>query len=282
MRRSFSLDSLNFDLRAHVQDPQHLVRVGLGVLLVANLIAAWFVFQTPGGTLEQLETDMISQRNQLVSRQRSLDRMKKVVEKATSGRELGDQFMAQYFLPRRNAYSMLEVDLAAAAREAGIKSKDRTYNYEPIEGSDTLGMLNINANFEGTYADLIEMVNAIDRSKRLLILEQLQAQPQQGTNALAISLKLNAFFRMDGPEAPVEAEPVRTAAAEPVQMAPPAPAIVPAPVSRPAAQPQGTEFKTVIRPPAQTQVSEPRSGPLGAPPRRPTFVRKPARGEEEQ
>lgn len=280
MHKSFNLDSLNFDLRAHTRDPQHLVRIGLGVLLAANLIAAWFVFQTPGGTLEQLETDMISQRNQLVSRQRSLDRMKKIVEKATSGRELGDQFMAQYFLPRRNAYSMLEVDLASAAREAGIKSKDRTYNYEPIEGSDTLGMLNINANFEGTYADLIEMVNAIDRSKRLIILEQLQAQPQQGTTALAISLKLNAFFRMDGPEAPVEAEPVRTAVVEPAQMAPPAPVM--APVVRPPVQPQGMDMKTVIRPPVQNQVSEPRSGPAGAPPRRPTFVRKPARGEEEQ
>lgn len=273
MRKNF-----NFDLRAHTRNPQHLVRIGLGVLLAANLIAAWFVFQTPGGTLEQLELDMSSQRTQLVGRQRSLDRLKKVVEKALNGREAGDEFLAAYFLPRRNAYSMLEVDLAAAAQSAGIKSKERTYNYEPIEGSDTLGMLNINANFEGTYADLIELVNAIDRSKRLLILEQLQAQPQQGTNALAISVKLNAFFRMDGPEAPVEAEPVKRAAVEPVELAPLAPA--PAPV---AVKPAVVEAKPVMKPPFQSpQVSEPRSGPAGAPPRRPTFPRKPARGEEDQ
>ena len=274
MRKSF-----NFDLRAHTRDPQHLVRIGLGVLLAVNLIAAWFVFQTPGGTLEQLELDMNSQRTQLVGRQRSLDRLKKVVEKAISGRELGDEFMAAYFLPRRTAYSMLEVDLASAARAAGIKTKERTYNYEPIEGSDTLGMLNINANFEGTYADLIELVNAIDRSKRLLILEQLQAQPQQGTNALAISVKLNAFFRMDGPEAPEEKGQVRTAAAEPGQMAAPPPLPAPAVV---AAKPV-MEAKPVVKPPFQSpQVSEPRSGPIGAPPRRPTFPRRPPRGEEDK
>lgn len=271
MRKNFK-----FDLRAHTRNPQHLVRIGLGVLLAANLIAAWFVFQTPGGTLEQLELDMISQRTQLVGRQRSLDRFKKVVAKATDGRQEGDQFMATYFLPRRTAYSMLEVDLAAAARAAGITSKERTYNYEPIDGSDTLGMLNINANFEGTYADLIELVNAIDRSKRLLILEQLQAQPQQGTDALAISVKLNAFFRMDGPEAPVEPEPLRTVAAEPARIAPSIP--VPAPfVGQPA-----VEAKPVLKPPVQSpQINEPRSGPAGAPPRRPTF-RRPARGEEEK
>lgn len=271
MRKNFK-----FDLRAHTRNPQHMVRIGLGLLLAANLIAAWFVFQTPGGTLEQLELDMIAQRTQLVGRQRSLDRFKKVVAKATDGREEGDQFMATYFLPRRTAYSMLEVDLANAARAAGIRSKERTYNYEPIEGSDTLGMLNINANFEGTYADLIEMVNAIDRSKRLLILEQLQAQPQQGTDALAISVKLNAFFRTDGPEAPIEAEPLRSVAAEPAQIVPPAPAPVPF-VGAPA-----VEAKPVVKPPVQSpQVSEPRSGPVGAPPRRPTF-RRPARGEEEK
>lgn len=270
MRKNF-----NFDLRAHTRDPQHMVRVGLGVLLAANLIAAWFVFQTPGGTLEQLELEMISQRTQLVGRQRSLDRLKKVVVKATDGREVGDEFMATYFLPRRTVYSMLELDLAAAAKSAGITSKERTYSYEPIEGSDTLGMLNINAGFEGTYADLIELVNAIDRSKRLMILEQLQAQPQQGTNALQITVKLNAFFRMDGPEAPVEAEPVRTAAVEPAQLVPVA--AVPPPVA------PKVEAKPVVKPPVQTpQVSEPRSGPAGAPPRRPTFPRKPARGEEEQ
>lgn len=274
MRKNF-----NFDLKAHTRDPQHMVRMGLGVLLAANLIAAWFVFQTPGGTLEQLELDMISQRTQLVSRQRSLERLKKVVEMATTGREEGDQFMATYFLPRRTAYSMLEVDLALAAQTAGIKSKERTYSYEPIEGSDTLGMLNINANFEGTYADLIELVNSIDRSKRLIILEQLQAQPQQGTEGLAISLKLNAFFRMDGPEAPESAddmELLKTASAAPAQMAVPSPGPAPA-------QPKPAQTSIpVVKPPVQSpQISEPRSGPAGAPPRRPTF-RKPARGEEEQ
>jgi Tfp pilus assembly protein PilO len=254
-----------------------MVRVGLGVLLAANLIAAWFVFQTPGGTLEQLELDMSSQRNQLVSRERSLERLKRVVEKATSGREEGDRFMAAYFLPRRTTYSMLEVDLALAAQAAGIKGKERTYSYEPVEGSDTLGMLNINANFEGTYADLIELVNAIDRSKRLIILEQLQAQPQQGSEGLAISLKLNAFFRMDGPEAPESAdemELLKTAAVTPKAL--------PDSAAAPGAAKPALAAKPVVKPPVQSpQVSEPRSGPAGAPPRRPTF-RRPSRGEEEQ
>ena len=38
--------------------------------------------------------------------------------------------------------------------------------------------------------------------KRLMILEQLQAQPQQGSNTLQINVKMNSFFRFEGPQEP--------------------------------------------------------------------------------
>jgi hypothetical protein len=43
-------------------------------------------------------------------------------------------------------------------------------------------------------------MNQIDRAKRLIILESLTAQPVQGSQVLAITMKLDAFFRFDGPE----------------------------------------------------------------------------------
>lgn len=257
MPRNYSLD-----LRAHVRDPRHVVRGVLGFLLAANLIAAWFVFQTPGGTLAELESEVAAARSQLVARRQTIERLKKLVEKTEGARASGDNFLNAYFLPRKHAYSMLEVDLANATRTAGIKAKERSNSYEPIEGSDTLGMLNVNANFEGTYADLIELVNAIDRSKRLLIIEQLQAQPQQGSNTLAITLKLNAFFRLEGPQDAAEVALVE--AAEPA----PAPAVVkPQPVA--VKPPPAPVAKPVVQQPPQ--VSEPRSGPYPTPPARRTF-----------
>ncbi|WP_321475779.1 hypothetical protein [uncultured Paludibaculum sp.] len=273
------LRSFNFDIKAHTRDPRHLVRIVLGILLAANLVAAWFVFQTPGGTVEQLDADLVAKRKQLIGRQQSLERMKKILANVTQARDTGDSFLGSYFLPRRNAYSMLEVDLALAAHSAGIRAKERSYNYEPIEGSDTLGMLNINANFEGTYADLIELVNAIDRSRRLLIIEQLQAQPQQGTNTLGITVKLNAFFRMDGPEATKADLETVVEATPPVQ---PAPQIRPASAVRQTAPPPPPPqpAQTVTKP-VQPPISEPRSGPLPVGPR-PRPVRRPTRDLPEQ
>lgn len=270
MRKSFKLD-----LKSHTRDPRHAVRAALGTLLLANLVAAWFVLQTPGGTLEELESELAAKRKQLIAGQQSVARLKTVVAQTERARAAGDDFLNAYFLPRKHAYSMLEIDLANAARSAGIRAKERTNSFEPVEGSDTLGMLNVNANFEGSYADLIELVNELDRSKRLLIIEQLQATPQQGGNGLAVALKLNAFFRLEGPQeaaaqeliaapAPAAAAPKPAPAA-----APPAPAVKPAAVVKPAAPPP-------------VQVSEPRSGPAPVPPRSRFFNRKNPPREDQQ
>ena len=280
MPRSFK-PPLNLKWKPVTRDPQHAVRAALGVLLLANLVAAWFVFQTPGGTVAQLEAEVAAKRKQLIGRQASLERMKKLVDKATTALDSGDQFLAAYFLPRKNAYSLLEVDLANASRLTGIRAKERSYSYEPIEGSDTLGMLNIVANFEGTYADLIELVNHIDRSKRLLIIDQLQAQPQQGSNMLNVAVRMNAFFRMDGPEASEEeSKLVQASVQSSVPAPPPGKLIQTAPLQMQGQQP-GAPKPTVIQAPQQQMVSEPRSGPMAVPPRKPTF-RRPIQREEEK
>ncbi|MBI4889123.1 MAG: type 4a pilus biogenesis protein PilO [Acidobacteria bacterium] len=274
MPRNFKLD-----LKSHTRDPQHVVRASLGVLLFANLIAAWFVFQTPGGTLEQLESELAAQRKQLITRQQAVANLKRTVEQTEKSRAAGDNFLNAYFLPRRHAYSMLEIDLANAARSAGIRARDRSNNYEAIEGSDTLGMLNVNANFEGTYADLIELVNALDRSKRLIIIEQLQATPQQGSTNLAVSLKLNTFFRMEGPQDATETELIPDQPAAPPAAAPkPAPSTARLPgqtVKPPAAGQPG-----FVQPPPPSQVSEPRSGPPPISPRVRSF--NPSRRQPEE
>jgi hypothetical protein len=66
---------------------------------------------------------------------------------------------------------------------------------EPIEGSDTLGMLTITANYQGSYADLVQFVNRLDRSRKFLILESLTATPQQNSGVLNVNMKLNTFIR---------------------------------------------------------------------------------------
>src|SRR5579884_2770924 len=171
MRKSF-----NFNLAA--QSPARLARIVIATLAALNLIAVWFVMHPPGGSPDELHAQVRDLTVQLRQRRASLDRTRVLVSKIESGREQGDAFLAKYFLPRRTAYSIIVGEINDLAKQSQMRSKESTFNIEPIEGSDTLSLMTISANFEGKYADLMHFINALDKSQRLLIVDSLGATPQ--------------------------------------------------------------------------------------------------------
>jgi Tfp pilus assembly protein PilO len=175
--------------------PARVMRVVLGVLLVLSVAGAGLVLYPPGGSAEDLERELSSLQSQLVQKRALVERTRQHTAAVEKGRSDGDQFLGQYFLARRTAYTSLLTELEAAAHASGIKPRETAYATETIEGSDTLTMMVITANFEGTYHDLMNFVHAIDASPRLLIIDSLTAAPEQGSNLLAVSLKIDTFVR---------------------------------------------------------------------------------------
>jgi hypothetical protein len=170
----------------------------LVVLLVLNLIAAWFVWRPLGGSPEELEQQMVSLRGQVIQRRIILERTRSNVSKVETGRTQGDTFMQSYFLAERTAYSNIIGELVQAATQSKIKPKEHAFSLEPIEGSDDLAMMTITGTYEGIYVDLMQFINRIDRSPGLLIIESLNATPQQGAAGLLnVNMKLDAFVRQD-------------------------------------------------------------------------------------
>jgi Tfp pilus assembly protein PilO len=108
--------------------------------------------------------------------------------------------------------STLLDELDQMARKAGIKQKEVSFGFDPVEGSDALTRAEITANYEGAYKDLTQFLNLLDHSQRLLIVDSLAATPQPTGGLLEITLKLNAFVR-EG--AAPEAEAARATAVLP-------------------------------------------------------------------
>ncbi len=174
------------------------VRTSLAVLLLANLIMAYFVYYPVGGTSEEMAEKRQSLVTQLRSKHAGFDRSKLISTKVEKGQTDGDQFLGNYFLDRRTTYSTVVGELALMAKNSGIRAKEQAMNEEPIEGSESLSMLTITGNYEGTYPDLLKFVNQIDRYPRLLIIEQMTASPQAQTGLLSVSIKLNTFIQESG------------------------------------------------------------------------------------
>lgn len=191
---------------SNLRTPAAIWRIVLGVLVVANLVAVALVIYPPGGSAADLEQQRISLQAQSITGRAKLAQTAQHAAAVEKGRAEGDRFLGDYFLGRRTAYSTLLTELVAAADEAKIKPKEHAYATEPIEGSDSLSLMTITANYEGTYANLMHFVHEIDRSPRMLIIESLSAAPQQGNATLSISMKLDAFVREDGSGLEVPAE----------------------------------------------------------------------------
>ena len=181
--------------RGQVRDLAQKLRIVVGVLAGLNLVAVGLVLYPPGGSADDLEHQFASLQSQVAQKRALLEQTRKHVAAVEAGREQGDKFLIDYFLGRRSADSTLLSELTDAAAKAQIKERDRAQTTELIEGSDTLGMMTITANYEGTYRNLLNFIAEIDRSPRLLIIESLNAAPQRGTNTLAVSMKINAFVR---------------------------------------------------------------------------------------
>jgi type IV pilus assembly protein PilO len=178
-----------------VKDPRLTARLVLGLLLAANLVAAAAVFRPWGGSEQELQRQRADLRREALERGRSFERLQTLARTVEKTRAQADQFFERYFLDRETLYSTLLSELRDQAEKSGIKPRGDSLTFEPVEGSDTLSMVTINGNYEGTYADLVEFVNGIDRSPRFLTIERLQAQPAQGTGTLSINVRIGVFVR---------------------------------------------------------------------------------------
>jgi Tfp pilus assembly protein PilO len=238
MRSNFRINVRT--LRTRLKEPRIFLRVILGLLLLANLVAAAVAFKPWAGSQEDLEREAASLRKQVHDQQAALDHLKTIVNKVKAARTDGDKFLDTYLLSRRTAASNLTGELYAITKQTSIRQAETDVKFEPIEGTDDIAKALITVNYQGTYADLMQLLSLIDRSPRFLIVESLRAAPQQTGQMLNILMKVDAFVREGGPDQQVE-----VAAGKPPEALP-----------RPAVPPQAAPVKQVQATPA-AQASQP-------------------------
>jgi Tfp pilus assembly protein PilO len=217
MPKNFNLGGLKWT------DPRVVMRAVLGLLLLANLVVAVIAFKPFGGGADDLRRDRNLLQQQLAQLQGQVSKARKLVDKVSTARSQGDQFLGKYFTERRVVTSTIQGELVQIAKDAGITYQPTTWTLEPIEGSDTLGMMTINAGCQGTYASLSKFVNLVDKSPRFLIIESMVAAPQQTGQVLNVTIKVDTFVKdqglADSPELNVAAPAPGSAAAPATQSA---------------------------------------------------------------
>jgi hypothetical protein len=184
---------------AALRDPRVMMRVLIGVLLAANLAMAVVAFKPFGGSADDLRAQQASLQAQLIKLQLNVEANKKKVENVQIAREQGDQFLTKYFMDERTTSSQIDDELLKDSQSSGIKQLPASYEREPIEGSDSLEMLNITQGLEGTYENLTKYINLLDKSPRFMIVDGMETTaPLQNGKMLSITIKIRTFARAEG------------------------------------------------------------------------------------
>jgi len=176
-------------------------KIGVALLATALFDLLFYLFAIGPLSSSDRERALLADqlKRQVAERTVLVERLAATVIKVEKARTEGETLLSSITMPRRTAFSSIVSELDQAGRKAGVELKERGYNVEPIEGSDTLSMMTVTLGLEGNYENLVQFLNQLDRSPRFLIIESLGAAPQQSgqqaTAKLNISVKLDAFVR---------------------------------------------------------------------------------------
>src|SRR5437762_4857325 len=114
MSRSFNLSQLKW------KDPRVGMRALLGVLLLANLVAAVIAFKPFGGGADDLRRDRQRLQQQLAQLQAQVAHSRRLAAKVQTARTEGDRFLDQYVTDLRVVSSTIQKELNVMAKDAGV------------------------------------------------------------------------------------------------------------------------------------------------------------------
>jgi hypothetical protein len=193
MRRNFNFSSLQSEARQG--GPGFWLKVLTAVLAVANAIALFFYIAPPGGSQSELVEQRQQLRTDILGTRHSAARLQTVSGKVQQGSTQADDFESKYFLSERLAFENVIAEVQRMAKASGLEAREAVYSKEPIEGSDDLSVLNIAQRFNGSYQNLMNFLHQADTSKSLLMLDTLQATPQQHNGQIEAEIRFQAVIR---------------------------------------------------------------------------------------
>ena len=164
-------------------------------MALLNGIAVFLYFFAPGGTRKELELERSGVLKQVALMREQTRRLKDEAAKVGIGNTQSDDFELNYFLPKRMAYEAVIAEIQRMAAASNLQERDAAFTEEPIEGAPDLAVLNVAAHYDGSYENLMRFLYEVDQSPMLLMLEQLQASPQQQTARINTAIRFQAIIQ---------------------------------------------------------------------------------------
>ena len=166
------------------------LKIAIGALLAVDLIAVGLLFSPWIGSAESRKQELTDLWRDLQLKTRQVEPLRGLDKKIPlAGRQINDFYKDR--LPGHE--SDVAQALGKLASENGVRLTGAKYNLNPAESVD-LQPLEIEAEVEGTYPQLANFLNGLERDKLFFIVNSVELAGENGPVKLA--MKLETFVKV--------------------------------------------------------------------------------------
>jgi len=115
-------------------------------------------------------------------------------EAMQSNRTDVDRFYAR--LGPKAALSSVRQEIAALARELGLKVGGLTYSPEEVKGGEGVSQFQMRMGVSGTYRQLAAFLDRMERSQYFVTVDQIQLRKRAAAGEADLDIALSAFYRI--------------------------------------------------------------------------------------
>lgn len=185
----------NFEWTKRRGGARFWLQVAVIALAVLNAAALFLCIDPPGGSRRQLLAEQREiQHETALTRIKALH-LKAISDKVQLGGAESSRFETKYFLPKRTSYQDVIAEIQRMAAASGLQEREAAFTEEPIEGASDLSLLNVVAAFQGAYDNLMHFFLEADHSPMLLMIDTVQAAPQEHSVQINATIRFQAIVR---------------------------------------------------------------------------------------
>lgn len=176
---------------------KRLILAGLAILLLADATFAYLSFKMSGSREDRQQT--------LATQTRQLALVKADIKRATEIRQKIPQVLKDFdefegsLLPSAKGYSVVAKEIDEFARDSHVLMDDLKFHEKEVTGRSNLTELTVEASVSGDYSGIVQLLNKLQRSKSVYIIDGLDVDsqnPGQGpVGVLKVNLHMRTYFR---------------------------------------------------------------------------------------
>ena len=175
---------------ADLQHARRKLKIAIGVMLAIDLAAAAVLFSPLVGSAESRRFERNSLAAELTRKNREVQPLIGMDKKIDLAKKQIPAFYSQRFAARS---SDVAEELGKIAAQNEIKIQQAKYKQEDAETAGIVPV-EIEANFEGGYLQLVRFINSLERSKLFITVDGVDLA-SEGTGPVKLQITMHSFMR---------------------------------------------------------------------------------------